>query len=130
MLIQLCYASVAAVPFDGPALQALLTKARAHNGGDGITGLLLYGNGHFVQLIEGEQAPVDALYARILRDSRHQQVFLMYRDVVGTRDFGNWEMAFERLTDFKPEFLRDSSHARAMVNLFLEKERTLTASPT
>ncbi len=129
MLIQICYASVASAPFEEPALQGLLKKARANNSRDGITGLLLYGNGHFVQVFEGEEAPVDALYARILTDSRHRQVFQLYRDPVSTRDFANWMMAFERLTDFKPEYLSDSSHARAMVSLFLEKERTLTASP-
>lgn len=129
MLIQICYASVAAVPFDEPKLKGMLMNARANNTRDGVTGLLLYGNGHFVQLIEGEEAAVDALYARIVRDPRHCQVFLMYRESVTARDFGTWTMAFEQLTDFKPEFLHDSSQARAMVNLFLEKERTLTASP-
>jgi hypothetical protein len=131
MLIQICYASVASAPLDDAALEALLTKARANNGRDGITGLLLYGNGHFVQVIEGEEAPVAALYAKIVTDRRHMQVFEVYRDVVSTRDFARWMMAFERLTEFKPEFLRASSHARALVNLFLEKEMTLTrGAPT
>jgi hypothetical protein len=128
MLIQLCYASVASALFDEPALEALLRQARANNTRDGITGLLLYGNGHFVQVLEGERGPVEALYARILSDFRHRQVFELYRDEVPTRDFARWEMAFDRLADFKPEFLHERSHARAMVNLFLEKERTLTAS--
>jgi hypothetical protein len=129
MLIQLCYASVAVAPFEAPALQAMLKKARANNTRDGITGLLLYGNGHFVQLLEGDEGPVDALYARIVKDPRHRQVFLLYRDPVTERDFAKWEMAFEHLTDFEPSFLRDRSHARAMISLFLEKERTLTATP-
>jgi hypothetical protein len=128
MLIQICYASVASKPFEEPALQALLTKARANNGRDGITGLLLYGNGHFVQVLEGDEGPVDALYAKIVGDPRHRQVFQLYRDEVTTRDFARWDMAFDRLTDFKPEFLRDRSEARAMVSLFLEKDRTLTAT--
>jgi hypothetical protein len=127
MLIQICYASVASAPFDEPALLGLLTNSRANNGRDGITGLLLYGNGHFVQVLEGEEAPVDALYARVVADRRHTQVFALYRDVVSTRDFARWTMAFDRLTDFKPEFLRETSHARELVNLFLEKETTLTS---
>lgn len=130
MLIQICYGSVASAPFDEPALQGLLNKARANNTRDGITGLLLYGNGHFVQVLEGEEASVDALYAKITSDGRHRQVFQLYRDPVSTRDFANWAMSFDRLTDFKPEFLRDSSHARELVSLFLDKERTLTASPS
>lgn len=129
MLTQICYASVAAVPFNEPKLSGLLKEARANNTRHGITGLLLYGNGHFVQLIEGEPGPVDALYANIVRDTRHQQVFEVYRQSVSTRDFPNWVMAFDHLADLKPEFLRDSSKARSLVTMFLEKEGTLTGSP-
>jgi hypothetical protein len=126
MLTQLCYASEATAPFETLALRQLLERARANNARDGITGLLLYGNGYFVQVLEGEERPVSALYARILSDTRHHRVFELYREPVTTRDFGTWAMAFEKLTDFKPEFLRDQSSARMLVGLFLEKERTLT----
>jgi hypothetical protein len=122
-LIQLCYASVAAAPFDEPALLELLNKARVKNAHAGITGILLYGNGHFVQLLEGEAAVVDGLYAKIVQDPRHQQVFKVYRQEVGARDLPDWSMAFERLAEFKPEFLRDSSKARALVTMFLEQLR-------
>ncbi|MDX2011570.1 MAG: BLUF domain-containing protein [Myxococcaceae bacterium] len=126
MLTQLCYASVASAPLPPPALQQLLDKARANNERDGITGLLLYGNGHFVQVLEGDDTNVSALYARILKDSRHRQVFELYREPVTTRDFRTWTMAFDHLAEFKPDFLLDRSSARMLVELFLEKERTLT----
>ncbi|MCU0702270.1 MAG: BLUF domain-containing protein [Myxococcaceae bacterium] len=126
MLTQLCYASVASAHFEPPALQQLLEKARANNERDGITGLLLYGNGHFVQVLEGAAAPVSALYAKILSDKRHRQVFELYREPVTTRDFHTWAMAYEQLADFKPDFVLDRSSARQLVELFLEKERTLT----
>lgn len=123
MLSQLCYASVAATHFDEPALLRLLNDARAHNAREGITGILLYGDGHFVQLIEGEPAAVDALYAKIARDTRHRQLFEVYRQSVNTRDFPNWSMAFERLAEVQPEFLRDSSRARKLVMMFLKTMR-------
>ncbi len=123
MLTQLCYASVAAMPFDEPALKGLLNEARANNAQEGITGILLYGEGHFVQVIEGVPAAVDALFAKIARDPRHQQVFEVYRQSVSTRDFPNWSMAFERLSEVNPAFLRDSSKARTLVTMFLETMR-------
>jgi hypothetical protein len=75
---------------------------------------------------DGEGRPVLALSGRIVSDRRHHRVFELYREPVPTCDFGAWTMAFEKLTDFKPEFLRDRSSARMLVGLFLEKERTLT----
>jgi len=54
---------------------ALLEQARAYNHVHAITGVRLYQNGRFVQFLE-EAAAVQALYARIQVDPRHQQVVL------------------------------------------------------
>ncbi len=128
MLTQLCYASVEVRAFDEPALQALLKKARANNARQDITGLLLYGQGRFVQLLEGEHDLIEVLYQKIVSDPRHQRVFEVYRQSVNTRDFPNWSMAFDRLSDFQPEFLLDSSTARSQISRFLEKGGVLTGT--
>ncbi|MEP7187723.1 MAG: BLUF domain-containing protein, partial [Roseiflexaceae bacterium] len=59
----LSYASVAVTPFTSAALQALLLTSRRNNMQLGITGMLLYKDGEFMQVLEGEQAAVQALYA-------------------------------------------------------------------
>jgi hypothetical protein len=75
-------------------LQALLEQARPYNAHHQITGLLLYSEGHFVQLFEGEQAVVRALYARIQADPRHTQVVTVSEGPGPQRWFADWHMAF------------------------------------
>ncbi len=54
---------------DSPALQSILDVARARNAELGITGMLVYSNARFLQVLEGEPGPLDALYAAGPRNS-------------------------------------------------------------
>ena len=64
-LISVVYVSSAIAPFTDAELVDLLTKSRAKNTLAGITGMLVYKGGNFMQLIEGEAAAIDALIVRI-----------------------------------------------------------------
>lgn len=75
-------------------LQALLEQARTFNAHQQLTGLLLYSDGRFVQLIEGLEEVVQALYARIQQDPRHTQVVTMSDGPGPQRWFSEWSMAF------------------------------------
>lgn len=75
-------------------LQALLEQARTYNAQHQISGLLLYSDGHYVQLIEGAEAVVRALYARIQADPRHTQVVTVSEGPGPQRWFADWHMAF------------------------------------
>jgi hypothetical protein len=55
---------------------------------------MLYGNGCFVQVLEGEQATVSALYERIKQDGRHRDVTTFADKTIAQRAFGEWAMAF------------------------------------
>jgi hypothetical protein len=123
MLTQICYASSAAVPFDEAALLALLSEARTNNALHGVTGILLSNAGHFVQVIEGETEVLEALFEKITRDTRHQQVLVLYRQAIDARDFPHWSMAYKNLPDVTPDFLKDQSKARQLVTLFLAQMR-------
>jgi hypothetical protein len=74
-------------------LQHLLDHARAHNAQADITGLLLYSDGRYVQLLEGPEDEVRAVYVRILRDSRHTQVVTVSEGLGPARRFPDWRMA-------------------------------------
>lgn len=74
-------------------LQAILDWSQTFNEAHGITGLLLYSDGRFVQVLEGEAGAVGDLYAHIQRDSRHTQVTTV-REGLGPRHFTNWSMGF------------------------------------
>lgn len=75
-------------------LQALLEWSHTYNAAHDITGLLLYSDGRFVQLVEGPEATVRALYARIQQDTRHTQVVTLSDGPGPQRWFADWHMAF------------------------------------
>ena len=91
MLVRLIYAS-RAVDNSPAAIDAILTKSRAHNPASGITGILCYGRGIFLQAIEGGRAAVNELYGTLLRDPRHQDVQLLFFEEIAERRFGGWTM--------------------------------------
>ncbi|WP_413189999.1 BLUF domain-containing protein [Psychrobacter sp. AT9] len=66
--------------------------ARDYNEQHGITGTLCYGNGHFLQCIEGKKSNVLALQKRIFADSRHKNVQVLLLRVIDQRSFADWRM--------------------------------------
>ncbi|TGE08199.1 BLUF domain-containing protein [Hymenobacter fodinae] len=75
-------------------LRTLLQQARAANEEQNITGALVYGDGQFMQIIEGEESVLAALYAKLLADPRHTSVVKLADKQVGQRSFGEWSMGF------------------------------------
>ncbi|MGI4874358.1 MAG: BLUF domain-containing protein [Janthinobacterium lividum] len=75
-------------------LQALLEESRTYNAHHQLTGLLLYSDGQFVQLVEGAEAVVRDLYAQIQADPRHTQVVTVSEGPGPQRWFADWHMAF------------------------------------
>jgi Sensors of blue-light using FAD len=75
------------------ALGELFTQARSNNKKRGLTGALLLSDDWFVQALEGDEATVRALFARIGVDPRHDSVTLLDARVVPGRAFSHWAMA-------------------------------------
>ena len=91
MLVRLLYAS-RAVDTSPAAIEAILAQSRQHNPPSGITGVLCYGGGIFLQAIEGGRSAVSALYGHIQRDPRHTDVELLHYEEITERRFGGWTM--------------------------------------
>lgn len=91
MLVRLLYAS-RAVDTSVEAIDAILSQSRQSNPLCGITGILCYGGGIFLQAIEGGRMPVSELYSHIQRDSRHKDVVLLHYEEITERRFGGWTM--------------------------------------
>jgi len=92
------YKSQATTLLTPSQLTDLLQESRAWNEQHHITGLLCYcTSGHFVQVLEGSAQDVHALFARIQRDPRHQQVIALSDRSTDTRWFPDWQMAFSEL---------------------------------
>ncbi|MBC6988533.1 BLUF domain-containing protein [Hymenobacter sp. BT491] len=98
MLYSLIYTSQATVPLDKEARRLLLTQARAYNTARHLTGVLLHADGHFLQILEGAQEEVEALFDRIQQDPRHEGIRVVVRGPVRRREFPHWGMGFSQLS--------------------------------
>jgi EAL domain-containing protein (putative c-di-GMP-specific phosphodiesterase class I) len=91
-LIHLIYTSTATQAFTDNDILELLEKARENNQRLEITGMLLYTDGSFFQVLEGDRAVVDALFQHIAKDERHTAVTTIIRETIARRSFGDWTM--------------------------------------
>ena len=94
MPYQLAYASTAAHPMTAEELVDLLNECRTNNTELDVTGMLLYREGAFLQVIEGQQATIETLYESICEDERHRDVELLFTSERPEREFARWSMAF------------------------------------
>jgi Sensors of blue-light using FAD len=95
---QIIYSSEAATPMQTDDLQELLDHARRSNAASGITGALVYAEGIFLQILEGDKGLLQDLMAKIRRDVRHESVFVLREGEVPAAIFGSWKMAFVSAT--------------------------------
>ncbi|TWT92494.1 BLUF domain-containing protein [Neorhodopirellula pilleata] len=95
-LRQLIYASAASDCFDESTLDFLLARSRTNNARRGLTGILLYHDRSFFQVLEGPADAVGELFGAIQRDPRHTNSIVLADDIVDQRNFGQWQMGFSR----------------------------------
>lgn len=98
-MISLTYLSTASQPFSEDDLAELLRRSRERNHDSGVTGVLLYAGGHFIQTLEGPEDVVTATYDRIALDRRHRSILVALREDIEERTFGDWSMGFETLDE-------------------------------
>jgi len=136
MLSKLIYASRATHPMSDDDLTDLLSTARTNNQKHELTGLLLYCNQSFLQVLEGEPDRIEKLYSKIEADPRHTQLRLLYRAPIEQRKFSSWSMGFEHIDEdrlastlpgFKPatryplvnaDLIRNGTVAETLLNLY------------
>jgi hypothetical protein len=138
-LIHLIYASSAVRLMDNQDLVAILEKSYKNNARLDITGMLLYRGGNFLQVLEGPEESVDALFKVIMQDPRHHQVTRLLKRPVPDRQFENWQMGFANIDTidtntlpgytnylnerFNSERFKDVNFAYTFLNMFKEKMR-------
>jgi hypothetical protein len=97
-MLQLTYISTAITGLHQRDVDAILDSSRRNNRQCGLTGMLLFDGRRFLQHLEGEDAVIDATYERIRADERHRAIVQLSRRSVEARVFGDWDMAFERVS--------------------------------
>lgn len=96
-LIRLVYLSAASNDFSQKELNELLEISCRNNEANNITGMLLYRDGDFLQILEGEQDSVLSTYNRIHKDPRHHGLLQLDKSEIHERGFPKWSMGFKRL---------------------------------
>jgi hypothetical protein len=138
-MITLIYGSSATNPIPSDELLAILEEARIKNAEKNITGMLLYDDGNFLQVLEGEDEVVTSLYNKICGDPRHQSIMLYVKKTIDKRNFDDWAMGFVDVQQLDvsnikgysrflndPEHdtkLEDASYAHSFLSVFRENIR-------
>lgn len=110
MLITLIYGSTATKPLSESELIEILKKARENNTKRNVTGMLLYNDGNFLQVLEGEEADVTFIYNKITQDTRHHAALVFVKQPIDHRMFGSWEMGFVDVDNLNVDKIEGYSH--------------------
>jgi hypothetical protein len=130
------YASRAVPALDQEELVTILRQSKANNPSTGVTGVLCYSGGIFLQVLEGGRSAVNKLYNRIGADPRHTDVELLLYEEIGERRFASWSMGQVNMSRLNPSLLLKYSATASLdpfsvsgkVSLALFEELGATAS--
>lgn len=106
-MYRLIYKSRSSNRIDWDLVNEIIRTSEAHNVEEGISGVLLATESHFLQVIEGEFEQVNRVFMRIARDTRHDEVQLIAFDCVESRLFGGWAMHGIGIFDFNRELVAE-----------------------
>lgn len=82
--------------------------------------MLLYIEGRFFQVLEGEESLINELFATISKDNRHGNVTIVAKGNLDKRIFKDWTMRFNSISE--KEFA-DISGIKKFKNLFKLKPK-------
>lgn len=102
-LLSVVYVSSAKRDMPEAELAELLHNSRQNNEKVGITGLLLYKDGNFMQAIEGPREAVLHLARKVETDARHRGMIILTQKPSKERNFADWSMAFQNLDQLPEE---------------------------
>lgn len=136
MLVRLMYASRAVAAVDQEELVNIVRQSKKNNPHLGVTGVLCFSGGIFLQVLEGGRSAVNRLYNTIVADPRHGDVELLLYEEIGERRFAGWSMGQVNMSRLNPSLLLKYSATATLdpysvsgsVSLALFEELVATAS--
>ncbi len=94
----LMYVSYAVTPLSDADLEKLLQTCRINNKKLGVTGMLMYIDGKFIQVLEGKRDVINRLYDQIVTDRRHKKISKIIEGKSSKRNFPDWNMGFKSMS--------------------------------
>lgn len=99
-LYRLVYVSKQATPMSREDIVQIINTSVNNNAERNLTGMLIYSERSFLQLLEGEMLPLNQIFERIVRDTRHDNVCMLEYARVSYRLFGDWDMKLVAADDY------------------------------
>ena len=115
-IFTVAYASSSTYLLSQRDLDLLLEESRSNNQKSGVTGILLYHDGNFMQILEGPKDKVEETFQRIGHDPRHKGVIRLLSRTFSKRSFSSWTMGYVRCSNRKLE------QSSAGFNIILERD--------
>lgn len=97
MLSQLVYVSNRKSTSNQQEIDDIVEACKRNNPALGITGVLLYNEDKFIQLVEGDAKTLNALYDKIKADDRHEKCRMISYMPIKEKAFPSWHMATKEL---------------------------------
>ncbi len=116
-MYQLIYISKSVLYFSKQDLDKLAAKSSVSNQNLGITGMLMYIDGEFMQLLEGNKSDVEQLMHQIHQDERHYSLNIIKEEYLEQREFSNWAMATQLMTKSHLKLFLPEEHIDEPVGL-------------
>jgi len=93
------YVSTPVEEVDSDVLESILGTAHINNTEHDLTGMLVFDEQHYLQVIEGRRAEVSQLLGNLYKDSRHKDLLVLGFDCISQRQFPDWSMQFVPVAD-------------------------------
>lgn len=98
-LIHIVYVSSSSGRLSEEELEEFLSEIRRRNQQLEVTGLLLYNDGFFIQVIEGAQDTIENLFQVIKKDRRHSNIVKLLEEPISSRAFPDWSMGYRKISN-------------------------------
>ncbi len=138
MLHRIIYLSSASKDLTNEEVHNLLLLSKINNKKNNIRGLLLFIDGNFIQVLEGDKDTINDLFQKIEKDTRHKNVTKVIEDTIESRQFENWDMGFSVINskdlkeendfknfDFDNIFSKTDFIAETFISTFLKCNRSM-----
>ncbi|HEX6223694.1 MAG TPA: BLUF domain-containing protein [Chryseolinea sp.] len=109
MLSQLVYVSNRKSSCSAEEIDKIIESCKRNNPPLGITGVLLYSEKKFIQLVEGDAKLIMNLYDKIKKDPRHSNAIMISYNPIAEKSFPSWHMAKRDITNTDLQFKTDIS---------------------
>lgn len=93
-MYRIIYLSTATQYLEKKEIDSILKKSYAYNLEHNITGILLYIDGDFIQVLEGAKSDITNLFEKIKKDKRHKGIICVINEPVKQRQLSDWSMGY------------------------------------